>query len=129
MAEKKTSGLLHRYQTRLHNAWILKNLPRLDEAELKVYIVLAMHAHWERGWAFPRFEKIAQETGLTYGLNNNHKRANVRRIRKAIRGLEEKGLIEVEFRRAKNKKGQSYGRKRYFYKLKYPADAEYFEEQ
>ena len=127
MAKKKTSKLLHRYQTRLHNAWILKNLPRLDEAELKVYIVLAMHAHWEKGWAFPRFEKIAQETGLTYGLN--HQKPNVRRIRKAIRGLEEKGLIDIEFRRPKNKKGQVYGRKRYFYRLKHPSDVEYFAEQ
>lgn len=123
--QKKATKILRRLQTRLHNGWILDNLPKLNEAELKVYIVLAMHANWKHGYSYPRFEKIAQESGLTYGKKNL---PNIRRIRQAIHGLEQKGLIKVEFRRSKDKDGKEYGRNRYFYWLKYPSDREYIKD-
>lgn len=99
-------------------------MPGLTEAELKVYIVLAMHAHWEAGYCYPRMKLIARESGLMYGKNGDM--PNLRRVRKAIRGLKEKELIDIEFRRARNENGVEHGRRRYFYKLRHPADVEYF---
>ena len=116
--------MLHRHQTRLHNQWILQKMPGLTEAELKVYIVLAMHAHWEAGYCYPRMELIAKESGLMFGKGKD--KPDLKRVRKAVRGLQEKGLIEVEFRKAKNEDGVEHGRKRYFYRLKHPANREYF---
>ena len=122
MAHKKTSRLLHRYQTRLHNAWIKDYLPDLNESELKVYLVLAMHAHWEIGTCYPRMELIAKEAGLVYGKKRT---PHLKKLKKTIISLRDKGLITFEYRKPKDKDGVEYGRKRYFYTLTHPSNREY----
>ena len=121
--KKKTSRLLHRYQTRLHNAWLRDYLPELNEAELKVYLVLAMHAHWEKGYAYPGMSRIARMAGFTYG--ESKEKLDTKRVKRAVQSLQKKGLIEFEYRKPKDKDGVEYGMKRYFYTLTHPSNVEY----
>lgn len=125
--KKKTSRLLHRYQTRLHNAWLRDYLPDLNESELKVYLVLAMHAHWEMGYAYPGMSRIARMAGFLYGEKND--KLDTKRVKRTVQSLHQKGLIEFEYRKAKDKDGVEYGRMRYFYTLKHPANVPYVREE
>jgi hypothetical protein len=117
MAKKKRKQDRHLH-VRLHKGWLKDNLGDLDKAELKVYISIAMHADWNTGEGCPTFETIKKDTKLT-----------IPSIRNAIKCLQEKRLIDYEFKRRTHKKGGSeYGRKRYHYKILHPATKLYFRE-
>ena len=94
-------------ELRLKRGLIADYLVKLSEAELKVYLIIAAHASWITGIAYPSFNTIKIETGIAKECT----------ISRAIRSLESKKLITIEFRRAKRKDGTEYGRKRYFYTL------------
>jgi len=120
MAEKKKKKKKRRrfrqLRLLLHHGLILDHLAGMSGSECKVYIVIAMHANWHTGRAAPTFETISSITGI-----RDH-----RTIRSAIDSLEQRGLIKLEFRRAKSRKGEEHGRLRFFYQLTHPATAEYF---
>lgn len=119
MAEKKKKKKKRRtfrqLRLLLHHGVILDHLADMSGSEWKVYTVIAMHANWFTGRAAPTFERISSITGI-----KDHKT-----IRAATSALQERGLVEVEFRRAKSRKGEEHGRLRFFYQLTYPAMDEY----
>jgi hypothetical protein len=57
--------------------------PKLSFQEVKVLLVLAGHADIDRGTCFPSLALIALEAGI----------ADVRGVRRALRGLRQKGVI------------------------------------
>lgn len=79
---------------RLTKEWIERFLPLLRGREFKTYIKLACHYNVQKGDSFPSGHTIAQAIGCR----------EVKTVYRAIRGLEEKGLIEV----VKNKKGKGW---------------------
>ena len=89
--------------------------PLLSGNEVKVYECIASYCDWQTGRGCPTFKTIAGRTGVP-----------VDAIHDAIVHLKEVGVIEYEFRRAKNQDGQEYGRKRYFYKLAHKPSEPYF---
>lgn len=109
---KKTLRQLH---TRVSNGLLFDYLPVLSHNELRVYLCLAIHADYNTGWSFPTQKTMCKETGI----------ATIATIKRNIESLKDCGLLEYEFRKAVGEDGKVYGRKRYFYKLKYPACGEY----
>jgi len=81
----------------------------------KVYAVIALYCDWQTGEGCPTFNTISIETGLSATA-----------IRRSIHELNDMGVISFEFRKACNKEGQEYGRKRYFYKLTHLPTQPYF---
>lgn len=80
--EKNTKVLPH---IRLTKKWIEKSLPFLNERELKVYLKLAVHYNVKSKKSFPGGQEISRSIG------SEDKKIAYRAIKK----LEEKGLIEV----------------------------------
>lgn len=120
MAEKKKTKRKRRrfrqLRLLLHHGLILDHLAGMSGNEWKVYTVIAMHANWFTGRAAPTFDRISSITGIKFHQT----------IRSAIDSLEQRGLIKLEFRKAKSRKGEEHGRLRFFYQLTHPATAEYF---
>jgi len=109
---KKTLRQLH---TRVPNGLLFDYLPVLSHNELRVYLCIAIHANYKTGWAFPTQATICKETGIK----------STTTITRNTEALREYGLITYEYRKAVNLEGVPYGRKRYFYKLRYTAFTEY----
>lgn len=105
---------LRQFYTRLHNGWIMDCVKLLSENELKVYLVIAMYANWETGLSSPTSETIASQVGCS-----------ARTVVRVGVSLEKKGLLSRELRKAKDKEGNEFGKKRYFYILTYPAKQAY----
>lgn len=111
---KRKKRKYRRYKTLIHNGVIMDHLASMSEAEIKVYMVIGMYANWETGLAFPATDLIKEYSGF-----------GRKAIRTAAENLVDRGLITLELRRPINRKGRTYGRKRYFYRLTYPANSEY----
>lgn len=109
---KKTLRQLH---TRVSNGLLFDYMPILSHNELRVYLCIAIHANYNTGWSFPTQATICKETGIK----------SVATIKHSVELLEEHGLLEYEYRKAVDSEGVCYGRKRYFYRLVYPACKEY----
>jgi hypothetical protein len=86
----------------------------MTSADYRVYACIASYAGWTTGEARPTFRTISLDTGISVGT-----------IRDSVRWLETIGVISVEFRKALNKKGLVYGRKRYFYTLTHKPNKNY----
>lgn len=80
----------------------------------KVYAVIALYCDWQTGKGCPTFNTISIETGLSETA-----------IRRAIHELNNMGVISFEFRKARDKEGKEYGRKRYFYQLTHKPTKKY----
>ena len=109
---KKTLRQLH---TRVSNGLLFDYLPVLSHNELRIYLCLAVHADYNTGWSFPTQATICKETGIK----------SMATIKRNIDTLQEYGIITYEYRKAVDLEGVSYGRKRYFYQLRYPACNKY----
>jgi len=109
---KKTLRQLH---TRVSNGFLFDYMPNLSHNELRVYLCLAIHANYNTGWSFPTQLTICKESGIK----------STATIRRNVDALQEYGIITYEYRKAIDSEGVPYGRKRYFYKLRYSACAEY----
>lgn len=90
-------------------------LPQITGNEYKVYSCIASYCDWQTGRGCPTFKTIAKGSGV-----------HVDAIHDAIWHLKEVGVIDYEFRKAKNAEGKEYGRKRYFYVLAHKPTEKYF---
>ena len=114
MAEQKRRRN-RQHQTRLYYGWLDDYQPLLTGNEVKVYNTIASYCDWQTGRGCPAFTTIAKGAGVP-----------VDAIHHAIGHLKEVGVIDYEFRKAKNAEGKEYGRKRYFYTLTHKPTAKYF---
>jgi len=112
MAKKRRN---HQHQTRIYNGWKHDYLPNLTGNEFKVYFCIASYCDWQTGRGCPTFKTISAEAGVCVDTVHN-----------AIKRLKDVGVIDFEFRKARNKDGVEYGRKRYFYKLAHKPTVPYF---
>jgi hypothetical protein len=120
MAEKKKKKKrkkLQQLKTVIHNAVVFNHLKNMSDAEKSVYWVIAMHANWTTGASCPTHERIMELAGI--GSHNT--------VTKAVEDLAEKKLLTYQFRRPRDKKGNEYGRARYFYIITHPANTDYLE--
>jgi hypothetical protein len=113
MGKKRRRNRQH--QVRLYNGWLDDYQPILTGNEVKVYNTIASYCDWQTGRGCPTFTTISKGSGVNYDS-----------IHDAIVKLKEAGVLDYEFRKAKNQEGAEYGRKRYFYKLAHKASRTYF---
>ena len=113
--EKKKRRRNRQHQVRLYVGWLDDYQPLLTGNEVKVYNTIASYCDWQTGRGCPTFTTIAKGSGV-------HKDC----IHDAIVHLKEVGVLDYEFRKAKNAEGVEYGRKRYFYKLAHKPERKYF---
>jgi len=112
---KKKRRRNRQHQSRLYYGWQDDYLPQISGNEFKVYSCIASYCDWQTGSGCPTFATIAKRTGVPYDAIHN-----------AILHLKEVGVIDFEFRKARNEEGIEYGRKRYFYKLAHKPTDPYF---
>lgn len=114
MAEQKRRRN-RQHQVRTFNGWLDDYQPLLTGNEVKVYNTIASYCDWQTGKGCPTFKTIARGTG-----------APIDAIHDAIVHLKEAGVLDYEFRKARNQEGKEYGRKRYFYVLAHKPTEKYF---
>jgi len=112
MAKTKRNRQL---QLRIARGWRLDYLRYMSGNAWKTYTCIADYCDWQTGKGCPTFKRIATEAGISE-----------RSVRRAVHELADMGLLTYEFRKAVNKKGKEYGRKRYFYQLTHPPTKDYF---
>jgi hypothetical protein len=120
--KNKKRKAFRQLKLQLHHGFLQDYLPAFNGseglAELKVYHAVAMYADWDSGVSYPSKATIMRTTGIR----------STRTVVKAIQRLATKGVLSFEVRKPLDKNGSQYGRKRYFYTLKYPTRAEYLNE-
>ena len=103
------------HQVRLYNGWLDDYQPLLTGNEVKVYNTIASYCDWQTGRGSPTFGTISKGSGVHIDL-----------IHDAIVHLKEVGVLDYEFRKAKNTEETEYGRKRYFYAIAHKPAQPYF---
>lgn len=84
----------------------------VDTTAWAIYTILAEHARWESGLAFPSFKTIMKKLGI--------KREET--VAMAIDKLQKAGLIDYEYRRSVDAEGKAFGIGHHTYTLIYPAN-------
>lgn len=103
------------HQVRLYYGWLDDYLPKLTNSEYKVYSGIASYCDWQTGKGCPTFKTISEATGV-----------RIDAIHDAIVKLKDIGVLDYEFRKARNEEGVEYGRARYFYTLAHKPAEPYF---
>lgn len=74
------------HYTQIPDDWLDTLIPQLGEAEVRVLLCIGRHTYgWKKQWDEISLNQIAEDTGLSRTATN-----------KALKALEEKGIINVE---------------------------------
>lgn len=101
MQSKRKKSLTVRIEHGLIEAGLLK----CTGNAVKAYGIIRMHANYTTRKAYPTFATIRKYTTISKD----------ERVKKAIVELRDKGFLEYEYRKLRNKEGEAMGRKRYVY--------------